>query len=85
MASGRQETVTSLLDLRDELAVTRQLVVALWLACQAPHLPEAERRALSALANLVRERFEGCLASIDGMNAPAPKPGSPKTGRRRSA
>lgn len=41
-------TQTALLDVRDELAVANNLVVALWLAAQAPAFGGSERGALCA-------------------------------------
>ena len=56
-----------MLDLRDELAIASSFVVALWLAAQAPHLAESERRALCAVADAARDKLEACLAAIDRM------------------
>ena len=68
MAASRDGPLrASLLDVRDELAGSTQLVAALWLACQAPHLPENERRALCALADVARQNLTQCLKAIDAL------------------
>ena len=42
-----------------------QLVVGLWLACQAPTMPSNERAALCTLADLARERLDAVAESLD--------------------
>lgn len=65
MALARQEGAIGLLDARDELAEARQLVVALWLAAQAPTLPSNERAALCAVANVARDKLDLVVARLD--------------------
>lgn len=54
-----------LLDLRDDLAVTKNLAAALVMACSTATLNQCA--ALGALANVVRERLEAALDVLDGL------------------
>jgi hypothetical protein len=55
----------TLLEIRDELNVARDLVVALYLACSSPILPGGERQALCTLANSVRDRLDTIGSAMD--------------------
>ena len=46
-----------LLDIRDELAATKDLVGCLYLACRGMH-SEDERKALSTVSHALREKLE---------------------------
>ena len=59
------EAAEALLNIRDEVAVAKHLVVAMFLASQAPTLPSGERHALCTVANAARERLEAVEVQLD--------------------
>lgn len=61
---------TLLIEARDELAVIRDFVVCLCLACSSPILPRDERTALVQLALSARESLDA-LAQTLGRLAPS--------------
>ena len=65
-------TRTALLDLRDELATVNSLIVAVWLAAQAPTFGISERGALCAVALAARDRLEAAIGALDALLVTAP-------------
>ena len=63
---------TLFIDARDEVAVIRDFVICLCLACSSPILPRDERTALSQLALLVRGRLDTLARSLEQLDTPAP-------------
>ena len=57
----------ALLDLRDGVAVAKNLAAALVMACSSPGLSKEDRSALATLASLVRERLEDALGALDAL------------------
>ncbi len=47
-----------LIDIRDSLNVVINIVACLALACQAPTLPQGERRALGTVITLARDKLD---------------------------
>ena len=68
-----------LIDARDEVAVIRDLVVCLCLACSSPILPRDERTALCQLGMMVQERLDGLARSLEQMAPPVTFSGSGRT------
>ena len=63
----------TLLDLRDELAATRNLAAALHMACDARSMPGDQRAALCELGDSVRVRLAAIIAALDQIIAGRPK------------
>ena len=55
----------SLLDIRDELAAAKNLAAALHMACDARSMPGGQRAALCEASNVVRERLEALIVTLD--------------------
>ena len=64
-------TRIALLDVRDELATVNSLIVAVWLAAQAPAFGVAERGALCAVTLAARDRLEAAIEALDALLATA--------------
>ena len=70
MAAARLEIDASLLiDACDEVAVIRDLVLCICLACSSPILPRDERTALGQLALVVRGRLDALAKSLEASAA----------------
>ena len=63
----RGVTIEALVDVRDNLAVANNLVVAAWLAAQSPAIGANERGALCAVTDAARDRLEAAIIALDGM------------------
>ena len=70
MSSRVEIDAKALIDIRDEVAVIRDLVVSLCLACSSSILPRDERAGLSQLVMLVRDRLKTLAASLDQLATP---------------
>lgn len=58
MGDDRVASMVELVDVRDSLNVVINIVACLALACQAPTLPQGERRALGAVITLARDKLD---------------------------
>ena len=65
----------SLLDIRDELAVAKNLAAALYLACDARSMPGDQGAALCELSNLVLGRLTAIIVALDSVIASCAKRG----------